>query len=103
MTTSPFAYRCGELAFPIFVVRDAPKRPYDLAFHLKSGDYLGVVATIVGEVLDETQEARTHNKPMSPAILNLLRTLRSDLTELHLTHRIVQKEDDDYSPQITQK
>lgn len=73
---------------PLFL-SDAPRKQfYNLDYHLKTGDYLGVIATALGSVIDDYAK---RNDAQSVKHELLLRKIQGDLAKLHKTHAIVQK------------
>ena len=75
----------------VTLLRDTPyehKTFYDLEFHLKNGDYFGVLAGMLGFIIDDYAQ-KTDTKSVYYA--SLLRTIQRDLASLHRTHDIIPK------------
>ena len=87
MPTDPtFVY---QLDRTFQVLRDRPhtsKELYDLDFHLKQGDYFGMLAGALGFIVEDypKKDARQY-------VDRLLRKMQHDLAALHKTHDIIPK------------
>lgn len=88
MSTHPTTYTLNDA---YLLLQDAPKNFYNLDFHLKSGDYLGLVAGALGLVIDDY--ARKNDTDSVRKEL-LFRKIQGDLAKLHRTHTINPKKKD---------
>jgi hypothetical protein len=77
--------------FPVRYLRDAPEKTRSrerLEFHIKSGDYFGTLATIMGLIADALT---TNNDTARSRSIQMLWEVREDLAYLQGTHRIEKK------------
>ena len=88
MTTLERTY-APHVPRPLFF-RDELDERRELLFHVRSQDYFGTAATILGLVIDalETQAGPT---AIPPLVRTTLEHVKSDLVYLQETHRIVPK------------
>ena len=83
-------YRLGDV---ILSLHDAPDNAlYDLEFHLKTEDYLGLVAGSLGMFIDDYANKGDNDSKYKTA---LLRKIQKDLAKLHDTHTLVPKKNSD--------
>jgi len=75
------------LASAVLTLRDLygedDERIERLHFHLKTGDYFALLATIMGFIEDTLQTAHAMNEPLKERELGLIRELKKDLMYLH--------------------
>ncbi|HCC05117.1 TPA: hypothetical protein DEP58_02305 [Patescibacteria group bacterium] len=68
---------------------DRPREEfYDLDFHLKNNDLLGMLSTALGYIIENGYPQKTNDIYSK----RLLQKMRSDLAKLHDTHNVVPKE-----------
>ncbi len=83
-------YRTYTLSGPLFwLLCDRPSERTRLQYHLKTGDYFGVLATALGFVEEAFEEKEDSIIPSRELLL--LRDLKKDAQYLHKEYRICEK------------
>lgn len=67
------------------------ERIQHLLFHLETGDYFAMLATIMGFIEESLQSAAVKNEPLKERELALIRDLKKDLMYLHENYYIESK------------
>jgi len=92
----PIAVSGNLRPIPSYLIRDVEEdkeSPHErLVFHVNTGDYFGVVNTVLGFCEEEVMDSIKENSAQKAAILEGIRTIRKDLDYLDANYRIVPKE-----------
>jgi hypothetical protein len=71
-----------------WTIHDEPRRDSNLHFHLQSGDYFAMLATLLGALGDALRDNIARHESPSLRHIDMLEKLRSDLNFLQRNYRI---------------